>query len=748
LKNCLDYPRLRQALDTLPKTLDDTYARILESIPDGHITQAATILNLLVWSDWKFKIHELVDAIAVNLDEGPAFDPKNRMPVPRDVLKLCSSLVVVFKGEWDTNTEMAQLAHFSVKEYLISNHVSGAFKSLISGKVANSYLAKLCLRYLVGVRQLALGDQLMSPVYATKNNPLFPFVHYSARCWMDHARETESEDEILFEMIQSFFLVEHKAFSLFEKMYNDHSYHHSPLYYAAAGGLKRMVEHLLDGDQDGERDIALETALAKGQDTIAYLFLDRGADIKAREALILDSAITGGRDTTVQLLLDRGVDANIGDGWPLCKAVIRGQDTTVKLLLDWGVNPNAGKFRALYEAVKRGQDTTVQLLLDRGADANGVNGQPLMIAVEHRKDTTLKLLLDWGADANAGNSRALYEAIKRGQDTTVQLLLDGGADARSDNERLLHAAVCRGYDTIAKLLIDGGANPNAYRQLKPTTLQEILVWGYQSLVDLLQEGDSRVTALESIVMKRYHNLARVLVEKGANINVAGGDWFDTLRTGVWSVQIVRRILEKNSFLSANHLLSAMFDSDPQAEEIILVMLPYLTLERAAQARYPTGMNLLHYSAVCGIESVARRCLDLGVNIYTYDDLGRTALHCAAEYGCITIVKMLVRAGSNIEALNDEHKTPLECAHKDVVYRLLPEKVKKRIKRVPSRKVIEYLSERAREGVPSSPANQNTNKRKRSLEDTGANESKRLADGEINICKEPQPTTTGTTEAKP
>jgi hypothetical protein len=160
------------------------------------------------------------------------------------------------------------------------------------------------------------------------------------------------------------------------------------------------------------------------------------------------------------------------------------------------------------------------------------------------------------------------------------------------------------------------------------------------------------------------------------------------------------------------------------------------------------MNLLHYSAVCGIESVARRCLDLGVNIYTYDDLGRTALHCAAEYGCITIVKMLVRAGSNIEALNDEHKTPLECAHKDVVYRLLPEKVKKRIKRVPSRKVIEYLSERAREGVPSSPANQNTNKRKRSLEDTGANESKRLADGEINICKEPQPTTTGTTEAKP
>jgi hypothetical protein len=512
LKNCLDYPRLRQALDTLPKTLDDTYARILESIPDGHITQAATILNLLVWSDWKFKIHELVDAIAVNLDEGPAFDPKNRMPVPRDVLKLCSSLVVVFKGEWDTNTEMAQLAHFSVKEYLISNHVSGAFKSLISGKVANSYLAKLCLRYLVGVRQLALGDQLMSPVYATKNNPLFPFVHYSARCWMDHARETESEDEILFEMIQSFFLVEHKAFSLFEKMYNDHSYHHSPLYYAAAGGLKRMVEHLLDGDQDGERDIALETALAKGQDTIAYLFLDRGADIKAREALILDSAITGGRDTTVQLLLDRGVDANIGDGWPLCKAVIRGQDTTVKLLLDWGVNPNAGKFRALYEAVKRGQDTTVQLLLDRGADA------------------------------------------------------------RSDNERPLHAAVCRGYDTIAKLLIDGGANPNAYRQLKPTTLQEILVWGYQSLVDLLQEGDSRVTALESIVMKRYHNLARVLVEKGANINVAGGDWFDTLRTGVWSVQIVRRILEKNSFLSANHLLSAMFDSDPQAEEIILVLL--------------------------------------------------------------------------------------------------------------------------------------------------------------------------------
>ncbi|KAI4735291.1 Pfs, NACHT and ankyrin domain protein [Aureobasidium sp. EXF-12298] len=117
LKDCLDYPRLRKALRTLPRTLDETYARILESIPEERSTQALTVLNLLTWSDWTFKTDELVDAIAIELDDNLVFDPKNRMPVPRDVLKLCSSLVAVSQHKVHQDTEVVRLAHFSWQDH-------------------------------------------------------------------------------------------------------------------------------------------------------------------------------------------------------------------------------------------------------------------------------------------------------------------------------------------------------------------------------------------------------------------------------------------------------------------------------------------------------------------------------------------------------------------------------------------------------------------------------------------------------
>lgn len=129
LKNCLDYPRLQRALQSLPRTLDDTYTRIMENIPAEHAEQAATILHILVRTDDNLTTAELVDAIAINMAGDPGFNPRNRMPVPHEVLKLCSSLVAVSK---DDLCDWVHLAHFSVREYLVSDKVSEKFKSLVN----------------------------------------------------------------------------------------------------------------------------------------------------------------------------------------------------------------------------------------------------------------------------------------------------------------------------------------------------------------------------------------------------------------------------------------------------------------------------------------------------------------------------------------------------------------------------------------------------------------------------------------
>jgi ankyrin repeat protein len=562
LKDCLDYPKLQKALNTLPKTLDETYARILESIPDEYSAQAATILDLLIWSDYQFIIDELVDAIATNLDEDPAFDPKNRMPIPRDILRLCSSLVVVSPHRRFASVDNVQLAHFSVKEYLVSNHVSKTFQSLISETVARSYLARLCLTYLMGVSQLILRDSPVSGLDFKKISCEHPFFYYSIQSWMIHARDVENGDERLCETILDFFRGESSAFSVFQQMKHGFLRRKStPLSYASSYGLNRTIKNLLE----------------------------RGADINAQDGEALQAAIGTRDNTTMQLLLDEGADVDAGDG------------------------------RALMEAMCHVGDPYIPVYLEGDEDLYAESIQALETA-NHNRDTMIQLLLDRGADVSARNDEALFVASSRGYDTTVQLLLDKGA------------------------------NPNAGKQSDVTPLEACLDCGYVELAELLRGGYSRVTALESISLKRYPEIIRLLLGYGAETNFPGGEWVETLGVGGWSPQIVQQILERKTSgsLGANQLLCAMFDGGPQAEAITSVMLPYVTLEFADQ------MALLHYAAVCGSEAATQRGLDLGVNVHKQDDRKRIALHYAALYCHLGIVKMLVRAGSNVDALEDDY----------------------------------------------------------------------------------------------
>jgi hypothetical protein len=76
----LDYPLLKKALASLLSTLDETYRRILDTIPDEHKSYAVRILQFLTFSERPLSVEEMVDAIAVNIDGDPYFDLHNRMP--------------------------------------------------------------------------------------------------------------------------------------------------------------------------------------------------------------------------------------------------------------------------------------------------------------------------------------------------------------------------------------------------------------------------------------------------------------------------------------------------------------------------------------------------------------------------------------------------------------------------------------------------------------------------------------------
>jgi hypothetical protein len=98
LGKCPDLPSLRKALESLPGTLDETYDRIMCTIHEEYRQHALKLLQLLAYSFRPLRIGELVDAIAVNCNSSPRFDPENRFPDPEDILTICSSLVITRSG--------------------------------------------------------------------------------------------------------------------------------------------------------------------------------------------------------------------------------------------------------------------------------------------------------------------------------------------------------------------------------------------------------------------------------------------------------------------------------------------------------------------------------------------------------------------------------------------------------------------------------------------------------------------------
>ena len=94
LRNCINVLQIRRELKKLPKTLDDTYARILQMIPRNLRKVAHAALQLLAVSFRPLTVEEVAEATAVGY-ENEKFDPVLQKPRdPYYILKVCSGLVM------------------------------------------------------------------------------------------------------------------------------------------------------------------------------------------------------------------------------------------------------------------------------------------------------------------------------------------------------------------------------------------------------------------------------------------------------------------------------------------------------------------------------------------------------------------------------------------------------------------------------------------------------------------------------
>ncbi|SOZ40221.1 ankyrin repeat domain-containing protein [Cupriavidus neocaledonicus] len=201
----------------------------------------------------------------------------------------------------------------------------------------------------------------------------------------------------------------------------------------------------------------------------------------------------------------------------------------IAMLTSVAAAADAAPEQQLREAAARGDAAQVSALLAQGAsiDARDAQGRTaLLLATHHNRVQAARVLIDAGADVNAQDaihdSPYLY-AGARGLNEILRLTLAHGADLRSTNRyggTALIPAAERGHVETVRMLIAAGVAVDHVNRLTWTALLEAIILG---------NGGAAHT-----------EIVRLLVQAGANVNLADGDGVTPLQharqRGYWQIE--------------------------------------------------------------------------------------------------------------------------------------------------------------------------------------------------------------------
>ena len=464
LQHCFP-PNLRQYLNELPETLDETYERILRGINKAQKEDAHRLLQCLAVAVRPLRVEELAELLAFDFQASSSGGiPKLREDWRWDnqeeaVLSTCSSLIaIISRGE----SRVVQFSHFSVKEYLTSSRFAQSPNGDVSRfhidfEPAHTIMAQACLGALLRLDEHT-GD-------SDANGS--PLVNYAAEHWVDHAQFEEVSSHIR-EGMDDLFDSSKPHFAAWLHVHDiDESWSPasrdggigSPLYYAAFCGFYDLAEHLIIKHPEevkargGRNLFPLPAALYNGHFRVANLLFRHGAAVD--------------------------VQVEIGEYkyTPLHTASIHGQVDIMRWLLDHGADANARSFSLITPLIEAADATrleAVQVLLEHSADTNlqDIHGETALYSVlknGHLEGTItdiVRRLLEYGADPNIrrnNHTTPLHQASSRGLLEAARLLLSYGAKFDEQDEEgmtpLQVAMSKKGGNEMTKLLIEHGAVP-------------------------------------------------------------------------------------------------------------------------------------------------------------------------------------------------------------------------------------------------------------------------------------------------
>ncbi|KAL9045457.1 MAG: hypothetical protein Q9214_001499 [Letrouitia sp. 1 TL-2023] len=575
LRSCVSVDQVMKRLASLPRSLDETYTQVLCNIREEDFMYAFKILQWLACTARPLKFREVVKVVAIDVRRSPRLNSEGWLKEPQDLLEMCSGLIsfsadeeMSANAQEKSDSIIVQLAHGSVKEYLVSERIlRGRAKRYGFREVkANTTIYEDCLAYLLELCERSSLD------FHPNTLGEFPLAEYAATYWTQHAQVVE-RDTSLDPILTVQFLMKGNGLLNWIRLYDpDKPWEGAdfernsnsicpPLYYASMAGLAKSVRLLLDKGANVNAQggmfyrSALQAAAQNGHYQVVQLLLDKGANALDENAL--EEAARNGHYQVVQLLLDKGAPGE----YALREAARNGHYQVVQLLLDKGAKVYGQGQNALQEAARHGHRQVVQLLLDKGPEVNARDEFALREAARNGHyqvvvlllDKGAKLLLDKGAKFYARGENALREAARNGHYQVVQLLLDKGAPG----EYALEEAARNGHYQVVQLLIDKGAK--VYGQGE-NALQEAARNGHYQVVQLLLDNGADVNAQGGLyggalqAAARHNNcqVVQLLLDRGANVNAQGGYYGNALQAASQEgyYEVVQMLLDKGADVNA------------------------------------------------------------------------------------------------------------------------------------------------------------------------------------------------------
>ncbi|XP_035380821.1 transient receptor potential cation channel, subfamily N, member 1 [Electrophorus electricus] len=306
-------------------------------------------------------------------------------------------------------------------------------------------------------------------------------------------------------------------------------------------------------------------------------------------------------------------------------------------------------------AVRENRLAAVERLLELGISAaeKAKDGRTaLHVAAAHSKDDIVKLLArkaDPNAPGGPKGQLPLHYASSRptGSPSTVQTLLrlsskEARLVADKDGCIPLLLAVEAGNVGIVKELLSSQSEPQLQAQRAGV-------------------GD---TALHVCCRRKDVEIAKVLVEFGANLDFQNGEGQTPLHIASWEGdETMLKLFYQNK---ANPNIVDKMDRSPlhiAAERGHTNVVEILTekFKSNVLARTKDGSTLLHIASQCGHPETALAFLKKGVPLHMPKKSGAVCLHAAAKRGHAAVVKSLLLKGAHVDATTKDGLTALHVA---------------------------------------------------------------------------------------